>query len=113
MFRLKKEAVPYFKEKHATSIYSYATWEKLGVDDRALEEVKSVYLSYGHDMNSGSKTLCGWDENGSRFQFTIHFPSLKYKEHDMFSKDRMIRELMNKIQSDINDFQSKFLIKGE
>lgn len=109
LYRLKKEAVPYFKEKHATAIYSYETWEKLGIDDNALEEVKAVYLSCGHKINDISSTLSGWDKDGAHYEFTIHFPSMKFREYEVLSKGRMMRELMNEIESVINRSQEQFL----
>ncbi len=99
-YRLKPEAMPFFNEKHATSIYSYDTWEKLGIDMNALEEVQDVYLAFGHQSlreQDKSTSLSGWsDKEGSHFHFTIHFPSVKFREHDQFSNGRVIRELMDK-----------------
>ena len=110
-YRLKKEATPFFKEKHATSIYSYDTWESLGVDQKALEEVEPAYLTFGHrDLKNTGSMLCGWDgDKGSHFHFTILFPSVKMREHDKFSNGKVVRELMNRIQRNINDFYSDFL----
>jgi hypothetical protein len=54
--------------------------------------------------------LGGWSgEDGARFEFTIHFPSVKFNEYDKFSKGKITRELMNKIQSQINYFYDDFL----
>jgi len=107
-YRLKKEAVQFFLDKHATAIYDQDKWEDLGVDIKALEEVEDAYISYGHKINSTSSSLCGWDENGSHFHFTIHFPSVKFSEHDKFSKGKISRDLMNTIQSNLNYFYSQF-----
>jgi hypothetical protein len=106
-YRLKKEAVQFFLEKHATSIYSQDTWKSLGVDVKALEEVKDAYLSFGHKMKDAT-SLSGWDESGTHFLFTIHFPSVKFHEHDTFSKGRMSRQLMDRIQSNIENFYIQF-----
>ncbi len=110
-FRLKKEAVKYFKEKHATSIYSFDTWDELGVDEKALEEVEEMYIKYGHQSKTieNASTLCGWDEKGSHFHFTICFPSVKHCEHDKFSQGKPVRKLMNKMQRNINDFYILFV----
>jgi hypothetical protein len=35
---------------------------------------------------------------GGTFVFSIHFPSMKFMEHDHFSKGRMMAGLMDKIQ---------------
>lgn len=109
-YRLKPEAVEFFKEKHATAIYCHETWEEIGVDVKALEEVKDSFLTFGHkDKNNKGSSLAGWgSDDGSHFHFTIHFPSTKMKEHDAFSNGRVIRELMNKIQNQIDYFYSNF-----
>lgn len=105
-FRLKPEAVQFFQEKHSTAIYSFDTWEKIGVDVNALEEIEDAYLTFGHkDKNNMGSSLCGWDgDNGSHFHFTIHFPSTKFQEHDRFANGRVVRDFMNEIQRKVNNF---------
>ena len=111
-FRLKPEAVPFFKEGISTSILNWDEWEKLNIDMNALEEVEPVYVTYGHKGKIKSDVqvndLSGFNENGSRFLFTIHFPSTKFYEHEKFNDGRNVRELMNSIQHRLNDFYSKF-----
>ncbi len=109
-YRLKKEAVPFFNEKHACGVHSFDFWESLNVDEKALEEVKPVYISYGNKTGDSSSSLCGWaNGKGSRFEFTIHFPSVKYMEFDKFSKGKVVRKLMDKIQNNINGFYAEFI----
>jgi hypothetical protein len=109
-YRLKPEAVPFFNETHATTIQSFDYWERIGVDKKALEIVEDAYVEYGHKTSHNSKDLAGWGEkDGSHFHFTIKFPSVKFREHDEFSKGKMMRELMNKIQSQINFFYQDFV----
>jgi len=110
-YRLKPEAVEFFKENHATSIYPYDTWEGLGVDVKALEEIEEAFLTYGHkDKNNIGSSLSGWDdEKGSHFHFTVHFPNTKMREHDKFSKGRILRGLMNKIKRNIDSFYTDFV----
>lgn len=109
-YRLKKEAVPFILEKHATRIYSLETWESIGIDINALEEVRPAYLTYGHKSGENSATLGGWDkEGGTHFCFTINFPSTTHCEHDKFSKGRVTRKLMDRIQNQIDNFYSEFL----
>lgn len=111
-YRLKPEAVKFFKDKYATKILSYNEWESIGVDVIALEEVQDCYLVFGHESKRetySSSSLSGWDEKGSKFHFTIHFPSTKHKEHDEFSKGKPVRELMNRIQRNIDNFYSDFI----
>ena len=112
-YRLKKEAVQFFQEKYATSIQPFDVWKNAGVDEKALEEVEDAYLAYGHqDRNNKSSSLGGWDkDNGQYFHFTVNFPSVKWLEHDKFSNGKVIRELMNRIQQNINYFYQDFVNK--
>lgn len=109
-YRLKKEAVPFFKEKHASSIYTLDVWERMEVDIAALEEVQPLHIKYGIPIDETAEWGGGWSaEKGSHFHFTIYFPSTAYREHDKFSNHRMIRELMDKIQRNLDSFYSDFI----
>jgi hypothetical protein len=108
-YRIKKEAVPYILEKHATKIYELQTWESIGIDKNALEEVEPMFITHGRKMSDISSTLVGWGKDGgTTFEFTIHYPSVKFFEHDKFTKGRITRELMNRIQSSVNSFYEEF-----
>lgn len=108
-FRLKKEAVPFINERHATSIYDYECWQSLGIDLKALEEVVPIYIEYGHYGKGGSGTLCGWDEEKAKFCFTINFPRMQHCDYDVLSKGRTTRDLMERIGNTINSFYEDFL----
>lgn len=111
-FRLKPEATPFFKSNLATVILDFQDWEKYNVESNALEEVKEVYIKYGHESKREeitSSSLSGWNEDGSKFHFTIHFPSTKYSEHDKFSKGKVVRKLMDVIQRDCDRFFEDFI----
>lgn len=107
-YRLKKEAVPFFREDFATRIQDLDVWQRYNVDEKALEEVEDAHVEFG--IQKGSRTdLGGWSrEDGTKFHFTIVFPSIKYQEHNKFSKGRMVRELMNRIQNVANHFMGEF-----
>jgi hypothetical protein len=111
-FRLKKEARPFFKEKLSTSIHDWDTWNSLNVDQSALEKVEECFVTYGHERESEnlrSSSLSGWsNEKGSRFHFTMNFPSIQFREHDEFSKGRIVAEMMDRIQREINRFYEQF-----
>lgn len=107
-YRLKKEAVPFFADKMATAIADWDVWQKYNVDDKALEEVEDARIEYGIQTSEISRDLCGWDEKGTKLRFTIVFPSIKHYEHDRFSKDKMVRELMNNLQREANRFMNDF-----
>jgi hypothetical protein len=108
-YRLKPEAVPFFKDKMATAIHTFDVWKDHNVDEKALEEVEECHITYGHDKGDRYTTLGGWSADaGTRFEFTIHFPSVKFHEHDKFSKGKVTRELMNTIQRQINNFYEQF-----
>jgi len=107
-YRLKKEAVPFFKSGMETRVLTMDVWRSCNIDEKALEIVEDCYVSFG---TQGEKfnTLSGWSaEGGARFNFAIHFPSMKIKEYDFFSKGKLTRELMNSIQHEINRFYLNF-----
>ena len=118
--RLKKEARPFFKEELAREINDYETWTKVyNIDEKALEEVKEVYITYGHKTSDSCTTLGGWSnpENeehrkdksaGGAYYFAIHFPSMNFEEHDKFSKGRMIAGLMDRIQRVADNYFNDF-----
>ena len=110
-FRLKKDAVPFFKEKYATAIYPWDVWEGIGVDTKALEEVNPPYLTYGIERGIYTN-LGGWNnQDGKSFEFTIHFPDVRMSEHDRFSNGRITRGLMNRIQDVIDNYFSDWTIE--
>lgn len=102
--RLKKEAVPFFTDKLATAIHDWDVWQKYNVDDKALEEVEDARIEYGIKTSASGATLGGWDKDGMTLCFTLVFPSMKYHEYDIFSKGKMVRELMNRLQRETNSF---------
>ena len=116
-YRLKKEAVPFFKRELAYAVLSWDTWTKTyNVDPSALEEVEDCFVSYGFETKTGT-SLCGWGNpesnnekkrKGAHFHFTIHFPSMKNQEYDLFSKGKLSRDLMDRIQNVLNQFYSEF-----
>lgn len=116
MWRLKKEAVPFFKEKLATQVKSWDFWEKLELDERSLEKVENPIITYGHAMEKeggyASAWLGGWSSDGKskgeRFHFTIQFPSVQMYEHEKFSNGKHIRALMDRIQSEAESWYREF-----
>lgn len=128
--RLKKEARPFFEEKLADRTLDYKQWhDYYHMDENALEEVEEVYITYGakryskYSTSGTTNDLGGWSnpdndeykkkgEAGGKFCFTIHFPSMKWEEHDKFSKGRLIAGLMDRIQKEA-DWYFKQFASGE
>ena len=112
-YRLKPDAVPFFKKNLKTAVLDWDTWTKTyNVDPEAIEEVKPCYITYGHEsIRDGvrSSSLSGWaHDEGSHFHFTLNFPSMKMREHDEFTKGNTMRGLMDAIQNTVNNFYIKF-----
>lgn len=124
--RLKKEALPFFKEDLSTRTYNVEEWKQhYNVDEEALEEIKEPVITYGrNEYKNGeniSGSLGGWEnpENdeakknnhigGCHFCFTIHFPSVKWEEHDRFMKGRMLRGLMDRLQREADNYFTQFV----
>lgn len=113
LYRIKKEAIPFIDAKYINNIYTIDTWSRMGLSENAIEEVKKPYVSYGINGTS-STSLGGWSgEKGSRFEFTIHFPSMKYKEYDEMRKGAFIREIMDTLVSDIEYKLSSLNIEAD
>lgn len=128
--RLKKEARPFFKEDLAERTLSYDQWHNYyHMDENALEEVEEVYITYGakryskYSTSGTTNDLGGWanpdndeykknGQAGGRFCFTIHFPSMKWEEHDKFSRGRLIAGLIDRIQKEA-DWYFKQFASGE
>lgn len=110
-FRLKKEALPFFDEGLASDIRPLYEWQQqYKITELALEEVEPLYVTYGIKSGVNSHNLNGWGEKqGSHFHFTLHFPSVKFSEHDKFAKGKMTGKLMEKIQHVLNQFYEEFL----
>lgn len=117
-YRLKKEAVQFFAHDVATAVLTLDEWRTNHVDEKALEEVKPLYVTYGF-KEKNSSSLSGWsnpDGNavaGSHFHFTLNFPSVTFYEHDKFAKGKIVRELMDKMQSQLNYFYENFDFEKE
>lgn len=107
----------FFKEDLATKVYDRSTWEDLRVDDNALEQVSPARVTYGIPTSKNASSLAGWasegnPDKGSRFHFTIEFPDMKCEEYDRISKGRPVREMMNRIQDQIDRFYEQFDFNG-
>lgn len=68
-YRLKEEAVPFFKDKLKNHIGDWTYWEDYNVDGKALEEVEDAYVEYGIKDKNGTGHLSGWSENNGAFIF--------------------------------------------
>lgn len=84
------------------------TWKEYKVDEKALEEVEEARIEYGKNKNDVCKDLSSYGEKGAQFYFTIVFPSMKFKEYNEFTIGKMIRDLMNRLQNEINMFMNGF-----
>lgn len=112
-YRIKSEAAPFINKDHITSIMDLDGWKRIGIDINGLEKVEPAHITYGHARGNGG-SLCGWSqEDGSKFHFTIQFPSMKWKEYDDFTKGKNVRGLMDKIQNQLDYFYQQFIEKTD
>lgn len=118
-YRLKEKAYPYFKKDLQTKVFDLDMWKRdYNVCEEALEEVCPCYITFGIPTSSKGTMLRGWSapdsENpGARFHFTIHFPSMKCREYDEFSKGNLTRVLMETIQRDVDYWWQQFNVEEE
>jgi len=54
--------------------------------------------------------LGGWDEKEkSHLHFTLCFPDIEYRDHERFTQETLLRDLMDRIQNEVNEFYNSFL----
>jgi hypothetical protein len=105
LFRLKKEAVPFFKKRFAAEIKPFDFWYSHKIDMAALEEVKAPYISFGHMRNDGTTILSKWcSKDGSEIHFTLNFNGMSMQEHDLFKDENNIRNLMEHVEESMVAF---------
>lgn len=105
LYKLKKEAVPFFKDEYKSIIKPLEVWARNRIEIQALQEVPPVYLTFGFKKGE-SNYLCGWDSKDggeSHFHFTIHVPLCTHNEHEDFKSSGCIRVLMDKLTPIIED----------
>lgn len=125
--RLKKEARPFFKEELARSVMDFDNWKELKVDENALDEVEEVFITYGNkrypkyasyeNIYEEFGMWCNPDndeykkngEAGATLCFSMHFPSCKWEEHDRFMKGRMVAGLMDRLQTEADNYFKQFV----
>lgn len=115
MYRLKEEALPFFSKELRTATMEMEAWtETYHVCKDALEEVRPCFITFGHQKGC-TNSLAGWDkENGAKFNFTLNFPSLKYKDYDQIYNKGMTRKLMERVQCVVNEwYESREWMEGE
>lgn len=112
-YRLKIEALPFFKEDFATAIKPFDFWDEKNIDTKALEEVEDVHVTFGIPTNEFSSLLGGWDKEGAHFHFTLNFPFVKYEDYPKIKRDEAIRGLMDLIQQQANQFYNDFVAETE
>ena len=119
--RLKKEALKFFKEDLATKIMNPEDWKKYyNIDENALEEINKPIITYGIESSEDTCSLAGWSNpegaaihankiEGAHFCFTIHFESMKCREYDLFSKGRVMRDFMERLQNEADRYFQQFV----
>lgn len=114
LYRLKEAAYPFFKQGLQTAILEYDVWtQTYNVCPEAIEEVKPCYVSCGI-MEGRQKSISGWNQkDGSQFLFTLHFPSMKCREYDNFSKGTLSRQLVDTIQNAVDNWWNKLNTEEE
>jgi hypothetical protein len=85
LYKLKPEARQFLPDwKHSKIMDQYA-WANINVPLYLLEEVTQNRVQLGYDHGNGKKELSGYNSNGARFYFTLHFPGMTSKQYDEFN----------------------------
>lgn len=99
LYRLKKEARPFFPSSMHQEIRTKDDWlVKLGVHPEALEEMPSIIygIKVEEDEHGSYSLLSGWNKDRSRFSFTIHFHETSQNAHVKVERD--IPLIIEKVQ---------------
>lgn len=100
LFRLNPDVRKFFKANWHTDTLPLRIWRERGVSFEILDEVSSVFITYG--IQDGIRTdLSGWsDKEGKKILFTVHVPHLSMNESDKLN----VAELMDILQLEIDRF---------
>lgn len=114
-YKLKPEAVGFFDSKYSTQTLTLKEWEDLKVSIKALDEVRGLYITYGHKKIKGTTDLSEWNmesddsPENAKFYFTINFSGMTYDEFYRFRKLNHPALLMNRIQREADKVFDEFL----
>jgi hypothetical protein len=109
LFRLKKEAIPFVKEKYANNVMSDERWEALGISTDALDRIKPPFIKEGIATSKHSGSISGWgSEDESRFHFTVIFPDCTCREYEAIKNELNTAELIEGLEYAAKRFYSDF-----
>lgn len=95
LFRLKREAVPFFKDIYTTDVGSWETWMARGISENALEELPKVYMSYGHkDGNHTSLCSHEWKDSSAKFKFELNITDVSADLYGELKSEKNIAEMI-------------------
>ena len=102
-FRLKRDAVPFFNKKYTTEVQEFDVWKSWKIDINALEEVESVFMTYGHKTSENVNSMCEWgNKDGAKFFFTLNLPTMSRGQFEAFKQPKVLRQFMNDCQKTAN-----------
>ena len=117
LFRLKKDATPFFNQSFRAEIKDLTYWESNNISMLALEKVEPVFITYGYKQSDTSTWLSGWGnskgENVAHFDFTLRFNGMAHDRYETFVNGDHVRGLMEKLQRATNEYLDDFYAMNE
>jgi len=116
MFKLKKEAVPFFHDGLATKIADFDFWKTKNVSQSALESIPDIHIITGHySMTSGNtQRMSGWSGNKrstemseGHYHFTVVVPGVECSFYNEMGSELNMRDLMDRMQCVINEWKDE------
>lgn len=107
LYRLNPDVRKFFKQDWATNTLPMSAWRERGVSKEILDEMSSVFITYGIKDNKDGNTamLSSWSrERGAEIHFTLHLPNLSNREYDTVDRAK----LMDLLQAEADKFFKNF-----
>jgi hypothetical protein len=116
MFKLKKEAVPFFNKWLATKIAGVDFWNVRNISESALERVPDIHIITGHwsMTDNYTKNMCGWEGNKistemseGHYHFTVVVPGVEFSFYNEMGSELNMRDLMDRMQNVIDEWKDE------
>lgn len=111
LFRLKKEALPFFEYKFKNISKPADWWRDKSISNTALELAPKAYIRQGISIGNDEsyKKMSSHTSNTelTEVHFTLCIDSTSNRDYNEFIKEGNVRELIEALEETANDFIKK------
>lgn len=106
LYRLKKEAVPFFEYKFKNRAEKMDFWRDNHISSEALEQAPKAYIKLGIKTSDISTTISGWEgpKSLTDIAFTLMINDTSNAYYHKFTQDGNVRELLEELEKTANEF---------